>query len=129
MVMVVKHKRFAELEVAGAQLPIRISGKASRVRIYSGSPTSIFTIGELRRTLGASGLKQDAISNEDIAFRDYGNNPLELIGTMAVTLELNGWRLNARRKVIVGNRPSIIGRDLMPQLGLQLVQSQRQGTR
>ena len=45
-----------------------------------------------------------------------------MIGTMAVTLESNGWKINARIKVIGGNRPSIIGRDLMPQLGLQLVQ-------
>ena len=120
--MAVKHKRFTELKNAGAQLPIRISRIASRVRIDSGSPISIFTIGELRRTLGVSELKLDAISNEDIAFRDYGNSPLELIRTMTITLESNGWRLNARIKVIGGNRPSIIERDLMPQLGLQLVQ-------
>ena len=41
---------------------------------------------------------------------------------MAVTLESNGWRINEGIKVIGGNRPSIIRRDLMPQLGLQLVQ-------
>ena len=52
----------------------------------------------------------------------YGNNPLQMIGTMAVTLESNVWKINARIKVIGDNRPSIIGRDLMPQLGLQLVQ-------
>ena len=122
MVMAVKHERFTELKVAGAQLPIRINGKASRVWIDSGSPISIFTIGELRRALGASGLKLDALSNEDNAFWDYGSNPLMLIGSTDVTLESSGWRINARIKVIGGNRPSIIGRDLMPQLGLQLVQ-------
>ena len=37
-------------------------------------------------------------------------------------LETNGWATEARMKVIGGNRPSIIGRDLMPNLGLQLVQ-------
>ena len=41
-----------------------------------------------------------------------------MTGTMAVTLESKDWKINARIKV----RPSIIGRDLMPQLGLQLVQ-------
>ena len=122
MVMAVKHEIFTELKVAGAQLPIRINGKASRVWIDSGSPISIFTIGELRRALGASGLKLDALSNEDNAFWDYGSNPLMLIGSTDVTLESSGWRINARIKVIGGNRPSIIGRDLMPQLGLQLVQ-------
>ncbi|XP_063727304.1 amiloride-sensitive sodium channel subunit alpha-like [Symsagittifera roscoffensis] len=42
--------------------------------------------------------------------------------TMAVTIQTNGWMIHAWIKVIGGNRPSIIGRDLMPQLGLQLVQ-------
>ena len=50
-----------------------------------------------------------------------------MIGAMAVTLESNGWKINARIKVIGGNRPSIIGRDLIPQLGLQLVQQSPPG--
>ena len=99
-----------------------MNGKSTRVWIDSGSPISIFTIGELGRTLGVSGIKLDTLSKEDNSFRDYGNNPLQMIGVMAVTLESNGWKINARIKVIGGNRPSIIGRDPMPQLGLQLVQ-------
>ena len=90
--------------------------------IDSGSPISIFTIGELRKTLGASGIKLDTLSEEDNAIRDYGNNPLQMIRTMAVTIQSNGWKTNSRIKKIGGNRPSIIGRDLMPQIGLQLVQ-------
>ena len=121
IVMAKKNKQFTELKVFGAQLPIGINGKSTRVWIDSGFPISIFTIGELRRTFGATGMKLDALSNEDNAFRDYGNNPLEVIGTMAVFLESNGWKINAMIKVIGSNRPSIIGRDLMPQLGLQLV--------
>ena len=126
MVMAKKHKRFTELKVAGAQLLVRINGKSARVWIDSGSPISLFTIGELRRTLVSSGIKLDALSNENNSFRDFGNNTLQMIGTMAVTLESNDWKINARIKVIGGNRPSIIGRNLMPQLGLQLV---HQGTK
>ena len=122
MVMAIKHKRFTELKVAGAQLPIRKIGKSTRVWIDSGSPISIFTIGELKRNLGASRTKLDALSNEDNVFRDFGNNPLQMTGKMAVTLESDGWKINARIKIIGGNRPSIFGRDLMPQLVLQLVQ-------
>ena len=122
MVMAIKRKRVTELKVAGAQLPIKVNGKPTRVWIDSGSPISIFTIGELRKTLGTSGVKLDNLTEEDNAFRDYGNNPLQMIGTMAVTIQSNGWKIHARIKVIGGNRPSIIGRDLMPQLGLQLVQ-------
>ena len=122
MVMAIKHKRVTELKVAGAQLPIKVNGKSTRMWIDSGSPISIFSIGELRKTLGPSGVKLDDLTEEDNAFRDYGNNPLQMIGTMAVTIQSNGWKTHARIKVIGGNRPSIIGRDLMPQLGLQLVQ-------
>ena len=64
----------------------------------------------------------DNLSEEDNAVRNYGNNPMQMIGTMAVTLQSNGWKIHASIKVIGGNRPSLIGRDLMPQLGLQLVQ-------
>ena len=46
--MAERHKKITELKTAGAQLPIRINGRASRVWIKSGSPISIFTIGELR---------------------------------------------------------------------------------
>ena len=41
---------------------------------------------------------------------------------MNVSLETNGWVTDANIKVIGGNRPSIIGRDLKPNLGLQIVQ-------
>ena len=121
MVMAIKHKRATELKVAGAQLSIKVNGKSTRVWIDSGSPISIFTIGELRKTLGTSGVKSDNLTEEDNAFRDYGNNPLQMIGTMAVMIQSNGWNIHARIKTIGMNRPSIIGRDLMTQLGLQLV--------
>ena len=41
---------------------------------------------------------------------------------MDVSLETNGWLTNANIRVIGGSRPSTIGRDLMPNLGLQIVQ-------
>ena len=111
MVMAIKHKRVTELKVAGAQLPIKVNGKSIRVGIDSGSPISIFTIGELRKTLGTSEVKLDHLTEEDNAFWDYGNNPLQMIGTMAVSIQSNGWKIHARIKVIGGKRPSIIGRD------------------
>ena len=55
-------------------------------------------------------------------FRNYGNNPIILLGTKKVELASNGWSTAAKIKVIEAARPSIIGRNLMPQLGLQLVQ-------
>ena len=43
---------------------------------------------------------------------------------MEVQLESTGWNTTARIRVIGGNRPSIIGRDLMDKLGLKLIQQQ-----
>ena len=122
LVQPIRSNNRTELKVAGAKMPIAINGKKTSVWVDSGSPKSIFTIEELRRTLGTSGVHLKELAPEDQDFRDKGNNPLSLLGTMQVQLTLNGWKTIATIKVIGGNRPSIIGRDLMPELGLQLVQ-------
>ena len=46
---------------------------------------------------------------------------------MSVQLESNGWNTADRMRVIGGNRPSIIGRDLIDKLGLKLIQQQPEG--
>ena len=120
--MAIKPRKETELKVAGARLPIKVNGKQTNVWIDSGSPISIFTIGELKRTLGTAGVNVKAPAPEDDEFRDYGNIPLRLLGTVDVSLETNGWVTNANIRVIGGSRPSIIGRDLMPNLKLQIVQ-------
>ena len=51
------------------------------VWIDSGTPISIFTIGELRNILGTAGVKVNELKPEDNEFRDYGNNPLHLLRT------------------------------------------------
>ena len=71
MVMAVRHKISTELEIAGAQFPIPINGEATRNWLDSGSPISIFIIGELKPALGASILKLGTLSAEDNAFRDH----------------------------------------------------------
>ena len=120
--MSIKARNKTVLRVAGAKLPIAINGKRTSVWIDSGSPISTFTIGELRRTLGTTGVHLSKLAPENQDFRDYNNNPLSLLGTMTVQLTSNGLKTVAIITVNVGNQPSIIGRDLMAQLGLQLVQ-------
>ena len=120
--MAIKSWRKTELKVAGARLPIKINGKQTNVCIDTGSPISIITIGDLKWTLGTAGVNVKAPAPEDDEFRDYENNPLRLLGTMDVSLETNGWATSANIRVIGGSRTSIIGRDLMPNLGLQIVQ-------
>ena len=106
LVMSFKSRNKTELRVAGAKLPNAINGMITSVWIGSGSPISIFTIGELRRTLGSNGVHLSELAPEDEDFRDYNNNPLSLLGTMTVQLTSNGWKTIATIKVIGGNRPS-----------------------
>ena len=122
LVTSIRSKNKTELRVAGAKLLVAISGKKTSVLIDNGSPISIFTIGELNRTLGAAGVNLCNFATEDPDFRDYRNNPLSLMVTSKVQLASNGWKMTAVIKVIGENRPSKIGRDLMAELGLLLVQ-------
>ena len=123
VVMSIRRKEETELRVAGAKLALRINGKATQAWIDSGSPISIFTIGELKRTLGTVNVLLKPLDPKNDQFRDYGNNPLKFLGKMQVTLHSNGWTCSADINVIGGCRPSIFGRDLMPSLGLMLVQA------
>ena len=98
--------------------PIGIRGKAARVWIDNGSPITIFTVGELKKTLGASNMKLEAFAGDYNELRDYGNHALKLVGMRQLLLESNGWKVNARIKGIGGNRLSTFERDLMANLGL-----------
>ena len=103
--MSIKSRNKTELRVAGAKLPIAKNGKTTSIWIDSGSPVSIFTIGEIRRTLGTNGVHLSKLEPDDQDFRDYGNNPLSFLETMTVQLKSNGWKTVATIKVTGGNRP------------------------
>ena len=100
VVMAIHARKETELKVAAAKLPIKINGKQTRVRIDSGLPVSIFKIEELRRTLGTVGVKLNELKPEDNEFRDYGKNLLQLLRTITVLLETNGWVVESKIKVI-----------------------------
>ena len=121
--MSIRRKEEQELRVAWAKLALKINEKATQAWIDSGSPISNLNIEELKRTLGACNVHLKPLDPKDDQFRDYGNNPLRFLGKMQVTLHSNGWTTSAAINVIGGCRPSIIGRDLMPALGLMLVQA------
>ena len=109
LVMSIKPGNMTKFRVEGAKLPIAINGKKTSVWIDSGSPISIFTIGELMRTLGTNGIYLNELAPEDQDCRHNGNNPLSLLRTMTVQLTSNGWKTIATIKVIRGNRPSKYG--------------------
>ena len=88
LVMSIRSKNRTELKVAGAKLPIVINGKKTSVWIDSGSPISISTIGELRKTLGANGIHLKELAPEDQDSRDYGNNQLSFLGNDASAINI-----------------------------------------
>ena len=95
--------------------------------IDSGSPISILTLEDLRRTVGRAGINLKQDSTDDDEFRDYSNNRIKMLGRMELELASNGWKTTAEVRVIGGTRPSIVGRDLMGKLGLQLMQADPRG--
>ena len=118
MFMAIRRKKETLLKVAGPKLKICINGHPMITWIDSGSPISILTLDDLRKTVGRAGinLKQDEV--EDDEFRDYSNNRIKMLGKMEHELASNGWKTKAEVRVIGGTRPSIVGRDLMGKLGL-----------
>ena len=95
--------------------------------IDSGSSISILTLDDLKKTLGRKGINLKQNDMEYVEFRDYSNNRIKILGRMEVELASNGWKTRAEVRVIGGTRPSIVGRDLMGKLGLQLMQADTRG--
>ena len=127
MVMATRRKKETVLKVAGPKLKIYINGHPMNIWIDSGSPISILTLEDLRRTVGRAGINLKQDDTDDDEFRDYSNNRIKMLGRMELELASNGWKTKAEVRVIGGTRPSIVGRDLMGKLGLQLMQADPRG--
>ena len=127
MVMAIRRKKETLLKVAGPKLKIYINGHPMNIWIDGGSPISILTLDDLRKTVGRAGinLKQDDV--EDDEFRDYSNNRIKMLGRIELELASNGWKTKAEVRFTGGTRPSIVGRYLMGKLGLQLMQANLRG--
>ena len=81
-----KNKEEHEFKVAGVRLPIKIIGNITTAKMDSVSPISIFTIGELKKTLGKAEVQLLSLGPNDDHFRDNGNNPLKFMGKTKVML-------------------------------------------
>ena len=127
MVMAIRRKKETVLKVAGPKLKIYINRHPMNIWIDSGSSISILTLEELRRTVGRAGINLKQDDTDDDEFRDYSNSRIKMLGRMELELALNGWKTKAEVRVIRGTRPSILGRDLMGKLGLQLMQADPRG--
>ena len=123
MVMSIKKKKNeTELKIPGARVQVEVSGKKMRLWTDSGSPVTIFSITDLKTTLGKANIQLQPLKDE---FLDYNNNRINILGKVAVMMSLNGWAAPAQVSVISGNHQSILGRDLMGTLGLELVQRKK----
>ena len=117
MVMSIHRKRNeTELKLPGARVQVEISGKKMWLWIDSGSPVTIFSINELKETLGKANIQLQPSKDE---FLDYNNNRINILGKVTVMMSLNGWAAPAQLY------PGILGRDLMGTLGLELVQRKK----
>ena len=92
--------------------------------VDSGSPVTIFSMTDLKTALGKSKFDLQLVPEESL---DYKNNRIHILGKVAVTMALNGWAAPAQVSVIAGNHQSILGRDLMGTLGLELVELESHG--
>ena len=92
--------------------------------IDSGSPVTILSITDLKTALGKANIQLQPSKDELL---DYNNNRIKIniLGKIAVMMSLNGWAAPAQVSVISGNHQSILGRDLMGTLGLELVQRKK----
>ena len=123
MVMSIKRKRkVTELKIPGARVQVEVSGKKMWLWIDSGSPVTIFSMTDLKTTLGKANIQLQPSKDK---FLDYNNNRINILGKVAVTMSLNGWAAPVQVSVISGNHQSILGRDLMGTLGLELVQRKK----
>ena len=91
--------------------------------IDSGSPTTIFTQSDLRRLL-----KQDVIFTRPLPktdqYVDYNNKPLNLLGFMAVGVQVGKRKLkNAIIAITRYGKRSLIGRDWLTQLNFRVSQA------
>ena len=119
MVMSIKMKNVLEVKIPGARVQVEVSGRKMWRWKDSGSPVTIFSMTDLNATFGKSNFRLQPSQEE---YLDYNINRVHILGKVAVTIALNGWAASAQVSVIAGNHQSILGRDLMGILGLELVQ-------
>ena len=115
-------QRVTELKIRNTRVLANVYGKNMWLWVDSGSPVTIFSMSELTRGMGRSNLH--LIKGKD-EFLDYNNNRIHILGKAEATIKFNGWVTQQKISVIAGNDQSILGRDLMASMGLELVQRDR----
>ena len=77
MVMSIKKKRnVTELKIPGARVQLEVSGKKMWLWIDSGSPVTIFSMRDLKTTLGKVNIQLKPSKDE---FLDYNSNRINIL--------------------------------------------------
>ena len=90
MVMSIKKKNVMELKIPGARNQVEDSG----------SPVTIFSMTDMKATLGKTNTQLQPPQDEIL---DYNNNRIHILGKLAMTMALNGWAGPAQVLVKSGN--------------------------
>ena len=121
--MAIKRNRKAvDFKIPNAKVLAKVCGKSMWLWVDNGLPVTIFSLQELTKAMGRENFY--LIPGRD-EFLDYNNNRIHILGKAEVMIELSGWVTQQKISVIGGNHESILGRDLMGSLGLELVQRDR----
>ena len=116
MVMSIKKINVMELKIPGARVQVEVSGKKMWLWVDRVSPVTIFSMTDLKDTLGKTNIQLQPSQEE---FLDYKNNRIHMLGKVALTMALNGWAAPAQVSVISGNHHSILERsDGYPRFGV-----------
>ena len=70
--------------------------------IDSGSPISILTLEDLRRTVGRAGINLKQDNTDDDEFRDYSNNRIKMLGRMELELHQTAGRRQQKSESLGG---------------------------
>ena len=84
MVMSIKRKKnVTELKIPGACVQVEVSGKKMWLWIDSGSPVTVFSMTDLKTTLGKANIQLQPSKDE---FLDYNNNRIHILGKMGIVI-------------------------------------------
>ena len=82
MVMSIKKKNVMELKIPGTRVQVDVSGKNMWLWVDSGSPVTIFSMTDLKATLGKTKIQLQPPQEE---YLDYNNNRRNILGTHTVS--------------------------------------------
>ena len=84
MMMSIKRKKnVTELKIPGARVQVEVSGKKMWLWIDSGSPMTMFSMTDLKTTLGKANTQLQPSKDE---FLDYNNNQIHILGKMGIVI-------------------------------------------